>query len=420
MLTELIFTGSELMQGRSLNTHAQYLGRWLTEHNFEVAFIDTVGDQAERLAEVFRQALKRSDLILISGGLGPTTDDLTKETIAQELGLPMRLDHESLTIIKGFFAERGVPMPDSNTKQAYFPAGGMVLPNKLGTAPGVLLEIDKKIIVLLPGPPRELTAMFEEIVAPILLEKANFKVFSRVKTFMLTGVAESAAQDKLLDLGGQTNPGIAYLTGPGQLTVRLAGRGPDQETADKLVKDLESQVRARMKEYIFQEDDECIEIIVGQLLQSANKTVSVAESCTGGMIAARLIDVPGSSAYVDGGVVAYSNEVKINVLGVDAGVIETWGAVSRETAEAMANGVRNLTHSDVGLAVTGVAGPDGGTPNKPVGLVYIALTSEKGVYCKKCQFPGNRQSVRTATMFTALNMIKTFLIDNIKKSDKFI
>ena len=410
MLTELIFTGSELLQGRNLNTHAQYLGRWLTEHNFEVAFIDTVGDQADHLAEVFRQAMKRADLILITGGLGPTTDDLTKETIARELGLPMQLDQESLNIIKGFFAQRGRTMPDSNIKQACFPRGGVILPNSIGTAPGVMLETGKKIIALLPGPPIELTTMFEDVLAPILLKNADFKEFIRYKTLTMTGVAESAAQDLLLDLGGQTNPGITYLTSPGQLAVRITGRGRDNETADRLVNELESKVRARLSEFIFQEDGESIEVVVGQLLQDREMTISTAESCTGGLIAARLIDVPGSSAYVDGGVVAYSNELKIKVLGVDAGLIEKHGAVSQETAEAMAKGVLNLTSSDIGLAVTGIAGPDGATPDKPVGLVYIALAAAGGISCKKCHFPGNRAGVRMATMYNALNMVKSHLL----------
>jgi len=405
----MIFTGSELLQGRTLNTHAQYLGRWLTDHNFDVAFIDTVGDQAEHLAEVFRQALKRADLILITGGLGPTTDDLTKETVAEVLGLPLELDQETVSNLKEFFAIRGRDMPESNIKQAFIPQGAMVLPNKGGTAPGVYLETGNKIVAMLPGPPKEMTAMFEGVLAPLLLDKVDFEAFNSVKTITVTGIAESAAQDMLADLGGQTNPGITYLTGPGKVDVRITGKMADKKAADKMVDELAVKVRSRLEEFIFAEDGGNIEEVVGNLLLSRKKTISTAESCTGGLIAARLIDVPGSSAYVDGGIVAYSNDVKINVLGVAVGIIEACGAVSRETAEAMAQGVRNLTSSDIGLAVTGVAGPDGGTPEKPVGLVYIALAAEEGTYCKRCQFPGNRLSVRTATMYTALNMVRLHL-----------
>lgn len=409
MQAELIFTGSELLQGRVVNSHAQYLGRWLSEHSFDVALHVTVGDYAERLEQVVRQALKRSDLILITGGLGPTTDDLTKETVAQVLGLPMLLDHNSLEAMKDLFERRGMSMPESNIRQAYIPQGATVLPNKLGTAPGVLIEKDNKIVALLPGPPYELTAMFEKSLAPFLSRKTGSETVIKSKILKVTGIAESAVQDLLKDLGGQGNPSITYLASPGQLQVRISGQAASGELAENIVAELAEKITNRLGEYVFAYDDEIIEHVVGKQLLNRGLAISAAESCTGGLIASRLIDMPGSSAYFTGGVVAYSNEVKISLLGVPAEIIDSHGAVSEETAVAMARGVRSLVGSDLSLAVTGIAGPDGATPGKPVGLVYVAMISEDGVSCRKFHFPGNRLAVRMGTANAALNMVRLFL-----------
>jgi len=408
---ELIFTGSELIQGRVLNSNAQYLGRRLSEINIEVTLHITVGDNFEKLGQVVRQALERADLIIITGGLGPTTDDLTKETVAQVLGIPMVLDEKSLAGIREFFQHRGMPMPESNSKQAYFPQGATILPNTRGTAPGVLIEKGNKIIALLPGPPHELTAMFENSLVPLLSKRAGAGAVTRSKTVKVTGISESSVQDLIKDLGGQGNPGITYLARPGQVQVRVTARAPSADQAEKMVKELSEKVRYRLEEYVFSCDGEAIEYVVGKQLLKTGISLAVAESCTGGLITARLTDVPGSSGYFMGGVVAYSNEVKKLLLGVAPEIIDRYGAVSKQTAVAMAEGVRNLIRSSLGLAVTGIAGPDGGTPAKPRGLVYISLASIEGTSCREFRFPGDRLAVRLGTVNAALNMVKYYLQD---------
>lgn len=410
MKAELIFTGSELLLGHVLNSHAQYLGMRLSEMGIEVILHTTVGDDWERLGQVLRQAMERSDLIITTGGLGPTTDDLTKETVANVLNLPMVLDEKSLAGIKEFFRNRGVVMPESNKKQACFPEGSVILPNSRGTAPGALIEKENKIIVMLPGPPGELTAMFEESLAPYLSKKILGGTVTRYKVFKLTGISESAVYDRVKDLGGQGNPGIAYVAKPGEVQVRITAHAGSPEQAEKMVAELSEKVRRRLVGYIFGYDEEVLEDVVGKLLLETGLSISVAESCTGGLIAARLTDIPGSSAYLKGGVVAYSNEIKNKVLGVPSDILERYGAVSKQTAVAMAEGVKELTGSNLGLAVTGIAGPGGGSPAKPRGLVYISLAADDGTCCREYRFPGERPAVRQGTANAALNMVRHYLL----------
>ncbi len=408
---EIIFTGSELLQGRVFNSHAQYLGRRLSEINIEVVLHITVGDNYERLGQVVRQALERADLVIITGGLGPTTDDLTKETVAQVLGIPMVLDEKSLAGIREIFHRRGMPMPESNSKQAYFPLGATILPNTRGTAPGVFIEKGNKIIALLPGPPHELTAMFEDALVPLLSKRAGAGAVTRYRVVKVTGISESAVQDLVKDLGGQGNPSITYLAKPGQVQVRVTAQAPSADQAEKMVEELSEKVRLRLDQYIFSCDDQAVEYVVGKQLLKKGMSLAVAESCTGGLITARLTDVPGSSGYFTGGVVAYSNEVKKSLLGVAPEIIDKYGAVSKQTAMAMAEGVRNLIRSNLGLAVTGIAGPDGGTPAKPRGLVYISLASVEGTSYREFRFPGDRLAVRLGTVNAALSMVGYYLQD---------
>lgn len=410
MKAELIFTGSELLLGHVLNSHAQYLGMRLSEIGIEVTLHITVGDNWERLGQVLRQSLERSNLILTTGGLGPTTDDLTKETVAGVLGLPMVLDEKSLAGMKEFFIRRGVAMPESISKQAYFPEGAVILPNTRGTAPGALIEKGDKIIVMLPGPPNELAAMFEGSLAPVLSRKVGMGTVTRYKVFKLTGISESAVQDRIKDLGGQGNPGIAYVAKPGEVQVRIEAHAGGPEQAEKMVAELSEKVRRRLVGYIFGYDEEVLEDVLGKLLLETGLSIAVAESCTGGLIAARLTDIPGSSGYLKGGVVAYSNEMKNKILGVPSNTIDRYGAVSKQTAVAMAEGVRELAGSNLGLAVTGIAGPGGGSPAKPRGLVYISLAADDGTCCREYRFPGERPAVRQGTVNAGLNMVRHYLL----------
>jgi len=409
MKAELIFTGSELLLGHMLNSHSQYLGMRLSEIGIEVILHTTVGDDWGRLGQVLRQAMERSDLIITTGGLGPTTDDLTKKTVANVLNLPMALDEKALAAIRGFFNNRGLVMPESNKKQACFPASAVILPNSRGTAPGALIERENKIIAMLPGPPGELTAMFEESLAPFLFKKIRGGTVTRYKVFKLTGISESAVYDRVKDLGGQGNPGIAYVAKPGEVQVRIMAWA-SSEQAEKMVADLSEKVRRRLVGYIFGYDEEVLEDVVGKLLLEKGLSIAVAESCTGGLITARLTDIPGSSGYLKGGVVAYSNEVKNEVLAVPPDVLGQYGAVSKQTAVAMAEGVKKLTGSNLGLAVTGIAGPGGGSAAKPVGLVYISLAADDGTCCREYRFPGERPAVRQGTANAALNMVRHYLL----------
>ncbi len=411
MKAELIFTGSELLLGQILNTHAQYLGERLAAAGIEVTLNTTVGDDGTRMRQVLGQAVQRCDLIIITGGLGPTTDDITAETVAGILGLPLVADPDSLVIIRELFHKRGQKMAQSNLKQAYFPAGSQILSNKVGTAPGALIEKDKKIIIMLPGPPRELSVMFEESVWPFLLAKADPGSAVKYKIFKLTGISESAVQDLLEDLGGQGNPGIAYIAKPGEIQVRLSARSGKERQAEELLAELSRRVQPRIDKYIFACDDEMLEEMVGKLLLARGLSIGTAESCTGGLVAARLTEVPGSSAYFKGGVVSYSNEMKSDILGVSMSVLECFGAVSKETAMAMAQGVRERTGAEIGLATTGIAGPAGGTPAKPTGLVYISLAADDGIFYREYRFPGFRSAVRQGTVNAALHMVKQYLVN---------
>lgn len=410
MKAELIFSGSELLLGHILNTNAQYLGVKLSEIGIEVIFHTTVGDDWDRLRQAIRQAVDRSETVIITGGLGPTTDDLTAEAVADVLEMPLVLDLKSLEILIELYKKRGQSMPESNKKQAYFPEGSVILPNTRGTAPGALIERDGKTVILLPGPPQELAAMFENSVVPFLKKKVCGGPVMRYKVMKLTGISESAVQDRIKDLGGQGNPGISYVAKPGEIQVRITASAENSIEAEKMVAGLFTKVQNHLNEFIFGFDGDILEEILGQLLIKKGLSISVAESCTGGLIGAKLTDIPGSSRYFKGGVVAYSNEIKETVLGVPSKTLEAHGAVSKETAMAMADGVRKLAGSDLGLAVTGIAGPEGGTEAKPRGLVYIALSADEGASFMEYRFPGTRTAVRQGASNAAMNMARKFLL----------
>lgn len=408
MQSEIIFTGTELLVGEVLNSHAQYLGRRLTEMGIEVIQHTTVGDYWGRMGLVLLQALERADLIFITGGLGPTIDDLTKETVAEVLELDMKLDEASLEAIKAHYARRGLEMPSNNRKQAFFPEGARILPNSRGTAPGAIVEVEKKAIIILPGPPWELETMFEASVVPYLNNLPHRGVLSTSKTFKLTGIGESTVQELIYDLCGMGNPEIAFLVQPGVVEVRITAQGETLEEALGLVNLLSEQVRRRLFQYIFAEDQEKIEQVVGQLLIDAGLTLAVAETCTGGLIEARLSDIPGASRYLMGGIVAYNNHVKEKILGVPRDILTQFGAVSRQTAIAMAEGVRREIGSNIGLSITGIAGPST-SEGKPIGLVYIGLSSPTGTCFREYRFPGERTAIRNGTVNAALKMAKNFL-----------
>lgn len=409
MQSELVFTGNELLLGHVSNAHALYLGRELAKLGIETILQTTVGDNWGLMEQVIRGALKRADLVITTGGLGPTTDDITKEVVAAVLGVPMVTHEESLDRIREFFTRRGTEMPGVCARQARFPEGAKVLSNHKGAAPGALIEKEGKIVVILPGPLRELRAMFETSVRPYLLQTPGRGEVLRTKVLKLTGIPEYSVQEKLEELGVPGNPGLGYLTRPGEVQLRVSARSVDPAAAERMVGELADKITDLVGEYVFAVDDEAPEKAVGNLLLRRRLTISVAESCTAGMVAVRFTEVPGSSRYFYGGAVAYSNHLKQQLVGVPAETLERYGAVSEQTAVAMARGIRRITGSDLGLAITGIAGPDGGTQVKPVGLVYIAFADGREVLCHRLLLPGVRTAVRMGTVNAAFKILKTFL-----------
>ncbi len=409
MQAEIICTGSELLLGYVQNTNADYLGHELAALGIEVVLQITVGDDWKLMEQTVREALERADLVITTGGLGPTTDDITKDVIAAVLGVPMVTDDESLVRMREYFARRGIEMPDIFIRQASFPHGSKIIPNHKGTAPGALIEKDGKVIVIFPGPPRELRAMYEASVKPYLLQVPGRGEVLRTRVLKLTGIAEYVVQEILRELGDLTNPSLGYLAMPGEVHLRVNAHAVDPAEAERMVGELTEKVTALVGEYIFAVDDEIPEKTVGDLLFRKGLTISVAESCTAGMAAARFTDVPGSSRYFVGGVVAYDNHLKQEVLSVPAETLERYGAVSEQTAVAMAEGIRRLTGSDLGLAITGIAGPHGGTTAKPVGLVYVALASARETLSQRLLLPGVRKAVRIGTVNSSLRIVKNFL-----------
>lgn len=410
MQAELIFTGTELLLGEVTNTHGQYLGRKLSELGIEVVRHTAVGDCKNNLKEVLRGALARSDIVFTTGGLGPTTDDVTKESLAELLGLEMVLNESALNCMREFFKRRGTTVPDALMKQAYMPAGAEVLPNLEGSAPGVMLKYGNRMIFMLPGPPRELRSIFENSVQPVLAGLGARGEVTYSKVFKLTGISESEVQVRLADISKSENPLLAFVAKPGEVDVRVTARAEDIKSARIMAGELGEKVRERLSGYIFGTGNEVLEATVGKLLTQKGVTVAVAESCTGGLIAKRLTDIAGSSRYFMGGVVAYDNTVKSGLLGVPTATLAKHGAVSREVAVSMAQGIRHITGSELGLAVTGIAGPEGGSPQKPVGLVYIALAASDGTCCREFRFPGHRDAVRCGAANAGLNMIRLHLL----------
>ncbi|AFM42115.1 competence/damage-inducible protein CinA-like protein [Desulfosporosinus acidiphilus SJ4] len=414
MKAEIVATGTELLLGETLNTSAHYLTGKLSSLGIEVDYHTTVGDNSLRLEQVLRQAMDRSDLLVTTGGLGPTADDLTKELVAKVLNLQMELDQRSLNNIKEFFGRRKAPMPSSNEKQAYFPKGSKILPNPIGTAPGAIIENGGKTVIILPGPPFEMQPMFENYALPEIQriigpnsERMNERV---LKVF---GIGESALEEVLGDLMHLPDLSMALLAKRAEMHIRLVARGTvaaSEKVLDALDK-TETEIKRRLGDKVFGRDQETMIGIVGQILKENHLTVSTAESCTGGLLGAALTQEPGSSEFYLGGVVSYSNSLKQQLLGVNEKTLGLFGAVSEEVAKEMAEGIRTRSGSDFAVSTTGIAGPGGGSDLKPVGLVYIGFASTEKVYAQKFQFYGERESVRQLTVQAALNGIRQYMLN---------
>jgi nicotinamide-nucleotide amidase len=410
MICEILSVGTELLLGDILNTNLQYLNRRLADLGISVYFNTTVGDNPQRLKKALEIAFSRSDMVIATGGLGPTKDDLTKEVSAEFLGKKLILHEESLNRIKEFFEKRGLPLTEGNIKQAYIIEGSKVIPNDWGTAPGIIYENNGKILILLPGPPREMIPMFETYVVPYLLTLSSETIQSKV--LRVCGLGESFMEERIKDLiENQTNPTIAPYAKEGEAILRITAKAKSKEEAEKLIEEVEKEIRKRLGDFIYGEGDITLEEVVVKLLIEKGITIAVAESCTGGMISARIVNVPGVSKVFKEGIIAYSNESKIKRLNISEETLKKYGAVSKECALEMARNVALISGADIGLSSTGIAGPEGGTSDKPVGLVYLGLYMNGVENYKELKLSGDRNRIRLYTTINALDFLRRHILN---------
>ena len=410
MRAELIAVGTEILLGNIVNTDAQVISQGLSELGIDVFYQTVVGDNPERLERVIREARERAEIIVTTGGLGPTLDDLTKETLARVFGKKMVLHEPSLERIRAFFREIGREMTPNNEKQAWLPEDCTVFENDWGTAPGCAFEADGTHVLMLPGPPRECEPMFRQCAMRYLYRLAGGCIVSHnVRVF---GLGESNMEAILHDRMEQmTNPTIAPYAKTGECFVRVTAKADTAEEAERLCRPVVDEVVSTLGDVVYGVDVDSLEAVVGKLLEEKGLTLAVAESCTGGLLSKRLTDIPGCSSYYLGGVCSYSNQVKINVLGVDGTLIARNGAVDPLVAEQMARGVARVIGSDIGVGITGIAGPGGGTPEKPVGLVYISVCYGDRAVVHTMRSSLGRDRVRVQAASTALDMVRRLLAE---------
>lgn len=411
MIVEIISVGTEILLGNIVNTNAAYLSEKCAQLGLSCYYQTVVGDNEERMTEVMQNAMKRSDVVICSGGLGPTEDDMTKEIACKAMGLKLVEDSHTRSLIEAYMLDYvksnpGYIVTDNNWKQAMVPEGGMVLDNKNGTAPGLIIEKNHKIIVLLPGPPIEMKPIFEEQVFPYLRSKQPEVIYSTM--VKICGSGESYVETVVRDLiDSQTNPTIATYAKTGEVHLRLTAKANTKEEAADLIRPMQRELEKRFGDSIYTEkEDETLEMAVVSLLKDKKLTLTTVESCTGGAIAARIVNVPGASDVLMQGFVTYSNEAKQNLVGVQGETLEEFGAVSQQTAVEMAEGAVKTTGSDIAISVTGIAGPGGGTEEKPVGLVYVGCDCEGKTTVKELHLSGNRTKIREQSVAQALTLLR--------------
>lgn len=410
MKAEIITVGTEILLGDILNTNCRYLSRELAAMGIEMYYQITVGDNEERLLKTLKESLNRSDIVICTGGLGPTEDDITKEVCAKYFGYELELHKPSLdAMIERFKHMNRVPTKN-NEKQAYFPKEAYILKNDNGTAPGCIMEKEGKMIVVLPGPPREMESMFENYVKPYLSKLTDDVIESEV--LRIIGVGESKVENDILDIiDSQTNPTIATYAKGYECTLRITAKAKSVEEAKELIKPMSDEMKRRFGQSLYATGETSIEEVVSKMLVENNLKIAVAESCTGGMVSASLINYPGISSVFMEGCVTYSNEAKMKSLGVKKETLDVYGAVSDKCAKEMACGVAARYNTNVGIATTGIAGPGGGTDEKPVGLVYFGIYINGKVITKKYVFNGDRQGIRERATRTILNDLRLELLN---------
>lgn len=409
MIAEIVAVGTEILLGDIVNTNACFLSQRLAALGVDVYYQVAVGDNPARMEAAFRQALARADLVVVTGGLGPTPDDLSKEVMAQVLGRPLDFHAGVMAEIEEFFRRKGRALTPNARKQALVPRGARVLSNRVGTAPGLFLEEEGKLVVLLPGPPGELIPIWEREVEPLLRERGAGTHVILSRTLKVCAMGESRVAHLVGDLFELTNPTVAPYAKTGEVHLRVTAKGTSAEAARQLIAPVEEEIRRRLGWRLFGADEETLAHAVGERLQRAGLTLAVAESCTGGMLGARITSVPGSSRHFLGGIISYANEVKESQLGVPGELIREHGAVSEQVAAAMAEGVRVRLGACLALAISGVAGPGGGRPGKPVGTVCFALARPEGVFTWSEFFRGDREEIRERACQVALTTLYRYL-----------
>lgn len=410
MKAEIIAVGTELLLGQVVDTNTTEIAESLAGLGISCYFHTSVGDNPLRLAAVLGQALVRSDVVIITGGLGPTEDDLTKEALAAVTGKKLVLDPGALAHVKGFFERLGREMTQNNLRQAMLPEGAEMLPNPRGTAPGVYLKVYDAHVFCLPGVPTEMRTMWQQSVVPRLVSITGGPAVIVSRTLRFYGIGESALEERVKDLLHGHNPTVAPYASVGEARLRITARAGSRDRAMAMIEPVEQAIRGRVGEFLYGEGDDTLESVVGRLLSQMGKRLAVAESCTGGLIAHRITNIPGSSGYFRQGWVVYANEAKVEALGVSPDTLATYGAVSEATAAEMAAGARKASRADIAVAVTGIAGPGGGTEGKPVGTVCFGVATPGGTHTCTRRFTGSREDIKWRSASEALNLVRVTLL----------
>lgn len=408
MRAEIIATGDELLSGGVVDTNSVFIAEGLLKIGIETSFKTVVGDDEKDMEEAIRSAIGRSDIVIITGGIGPTEDDITRKVVAKVTRRRLGLNEDALKAIKARLAGR--EYYNSNDRQALLPVGSRLIPNTIGTAPGFILDEEGKFIAVLPGVPREMEAMYRDGLRPILEERFGGRRFISRRVLRTFGMPESALNEAIAEFLKKGTPLIGLSADEYGVDIRIVAHGPSAANAKSIVEKTESDIRRILGDTVYGVDNQTMEEIVGALLKQRRLRLAVAESCTGGLISQRITDIPGSSEYFERAAVVYSNASKTDMIGVSSDLIESQGAVSREVAAAMADGIRISARADIGLSVTGIAGPSGGSAEKPVGLVYMAIASSSGVKVEDHRFLGARRQIRMRASQAGLDMVRRHLI----------